>query len=70
MVRFSFFISLNNFKVSIDLVVVAVLIDPLESLQPRIDTIKDDAFFLDEVLHDEFNCFLAQECEKSHLEVL
>ena len=70
MVRLALLVSLNNFEVSVDLVVVAVLVIPLESLQSRIDAIKDDAFFLDEVLHDQFYCLLAKECEEGHLEVL
>ena len=53
MVRLTLLVSLNNIEVSVDLVVVAVLVIPLEGLQPRVDSIEDDAFFLDKVLDDQ-----------------
>ena len=52
MVRFALLVSLNNFEVCVNLIVVAIFIASFERLKSCVDSIKDDAFFLYEMLDD------------------
>ena len=63
-------IRLNDFEVSVDLIVVAVFIIALKGLQSCIDPIKDNSFFSYQLLYNEFDSLFAEESEQSNLKIL
>ena len=61
-------VRLYYLKIGVDLIVVAVLVVALESLQPRVDPIEHD-LLLNQLLNHQLDGLLTQKCEEGNLEI-